>query len=156
LIQDCLRVIPDSQSSSAKCNSLAKFIIIKANEQPSVQTIITPRPPSQQSLPVVTLFEKAATVLWHCRYRHELPSRRSLKLQAGPEDMVRTPINGHFDAQAAKTSYVFEVMLSQVFRLGGAQYEIRREGLPTGNGTLEDAPHLQDAASQAAILALRN
>jgi hypothetical protein len=70
--------------------------------------------------------------------------------------MVRTPIIGHFDAHAAKASYVVEVMLSEVFRLGGAQYEIRREGLPTGNGTLEDAPQLQDAASQAAIQAQQN
>jgi hypothetical protein len=70
--------------------------------------------------------------------------------------MVRTPIIGHFDARAAKASYVVEVMLSEVFRLGGMQYEMRREGMPTGNGTLEDAPHLQDAASQAAIQAQQN
>jgi hypothetical protein len=79
-----------------------------------------------------------------------------MKLQAGPEDMVRTPINGHLDAHATKASYVFEVMMSEVFRLGGPQYEIRREGLPIGNGTLEDAPHMQDAASQAAIQAQQN
>jgi hypothetical protein len=70
--------------------------------------------------------------------------------------MVRTPINGHFDAHATKASYVFEAMLSEVFRLGGPQYEIRRAGLPTGNGTLEDVPHLEDAASQAAIQAQHN
>jgi hypothetical protein len=70
--------------------------------------------------------------------------------------MVRTPINGHFDAHDATASYVIEVMLSEIFRLGGPQYEIRRKGLPTGNGTLEDAPHLQNAASQAAIQAQHN
>jgi hypothetical protein len=70
--------------------------------------------------------------------------------------MVRTPIIGHFDAHATKASYVFEVMLSEVFRLGVPQYAVRRESLPTGNGTLEDAPHLQDAASQAAIQAQQN
>jgi hypothetical protein len=79
-----------------------------------------------------------------------------MKLQAGPEDMVRTPITGHFEAHAAKASYVFEVMLYEAFRFGGPHYEIRREGLPTGNGTLKDAPHLQDAASQAAIQAEHN
>jgi hypothetical protein len=67
--------------------------------------------------------------------------------------MVRTPSIDHFDAHAARASYVVEAMLSEVFRLGGVQYEIRREGLPTRNGTLEDAPHLQDAASQAAMQA---
>jgi hypothetical protein len=67
--------------------------------------------------------------------------------------MVRTPIIGHFDAHAGMASYVVAVMLSEVFHLGGPQCEIRREGLSTGIGTLEDAPHLQDAASQAAIQA---
>jgi hypothetical protein len=70
--------------------------------------------------------------------------------------MVRTPIHGHFDAHAAKASYVFEVMLSKVFRLRGPLYEIRRAGLQTGNGRLEDPPHMQDAASQAAIQAKQN
>jgi hypothetical protein len=70
--------------------------------------------------------------------------------------MVRTLIVGHFDARDAKASYVVEVMLYEVFRLGGPQYEIRREDLPTGNGTLEDVPHLQDAASQADIQAQQN
>jgi hypothetical protein len=70
--------------------------------------------------------------------------------------MLHTPIIGHFDAHAAKASYDFEVMLFEVFRVGVPQHAIRREGLPTGNGTLEDAPHLQDAASQAAIQAQHN
>jgi hypothetical protein len=62
-----------------------------------------------------------------------------------------TPIIGHFDAHAPKASYVVEVTLFEDFRLGGPQYKIRREGLPTGNIALEYAPHMQDAASQAAI-----
>jgi hypothetical protein len=70
--------------------------------------------------------------------------------------MVRTPIIGHFDAQFGKASYAVEVMLSEVFRLHGPQYEIKRKSLPTKNSTLEDAPHLQDAASQAAIQAQQN
>jgi hypothetical protein len=70
--------------------------------------------------------------------------------------MVRTPIIGYFDAHSSKSSYVVKVMLPEFFRLGGPQYEIRREGLPTGNGTLEDVPQVQDAASQAAIQAQQN
>jgi hypothetical protein len=79
-----------------------------------------------------------------------------VKLQAEHEDMVRTHVVRHFDAHAAKASYVVEVMLSEVLRLGGPQYEIRRESLPTGNCALEDAPDMQDAASQAAIQAQQN
>jgi hypothetical protein len=67
--------------------------------------------------------------------------------------MARTPSIGHFHSHAAKASYVVKVMLSEAFRMGGAQYDKRRESLPTGNGTVEDAPHLQDAATQAAIQA---
>jgi hypothetical protein len=105
----CHPRLPKFAPNGPICTSLAKFTIIKVNEQPSVQTIITPRPPRQQSLPVAPRFEKAATVLWQCHHRHELPSRRSLKLQARPKDMVRTPNIGHLDAHAAKSSYVVEV-----------------------------------------------
>jgi hypothetical protein len=73
-----------------------------------------------------------------------------VKLQAEPKDMLRTYIIGHFHAHAAKATSGIAIIMYEVFRLGGLQYEvIRREGLPTGNITLEYTTHMQDAASQA-------
>jgi hypothetical protein len=70
--------------------------------------------------------------------------------------MLRTHINGYIDAHTGKASYVVAILLTEVFRVRGPQYEIRREDLPVGSGRLNYATHPQDVASLAAMQAHHN